>query len=73
MKGLDLQIEKRVQSSGITYVDAVIEFATEKEIDIEDVVKELHPTMKEKIKVEFIKRNMVKGEKIDTSIEDFIE
>lgn len=73
MKGLDLQIEKRVLSSGITYVDAVVEFAKEHEIDIEDVVKELHSSVVEKIQVEFINRNMVKGEKLETSIEEFME
>lgn len=73
MKGLDLQIEKRVLSTGITYVDAVVEFAKEHEIDIEDVVKELHSSVVEKIQVEFINRNMVKGEKLETSIEEFME
>lgn len=72
MKGLDLLIETRHQATGIPYIDIMVEFATEKGIDIEDVVKELHPSMIDKIKVEFIKKRVVKGETIDTSIEDFI-
>lgn len=73
MKGLDLQIETRRQQTNMSYIDVVTEFAEKNEIDVEDVVKELHSSIIDKIKVEFIEKNMVKGEKIDTRIEEFID
>ena len=73
MKELDLKIETRRQKTNMPYIDIITEFAKEHEIDIEDVVKELDSSIIDKIKVEFIELNMVKDEKIDTRIEEFIE
>jgi len=73
MQGLDLQIEKLRQQFQMDYVDAVIEFAEQNNTDIEDVVKGLHSSTKDKIKYEFIKRNMVRGEKLETGLEAFFE
>lgn len=73
MKGLDLQIETRKQASGMTYIDTLIEFAEKNLVDMEDLVKELHSSMIDKIKIEFIELKMVKGQTIDTRIEEFMD
>ena len=73
MKGLDLQIETRHQDTGMPYIDVVVEFAAENGLDVEDIVKELHPSTVDKIKVEFIEKKMVKGERIETRIADFMD
>lgn len=71
MKGLDLQIEQIKQSKGISYIDAVLIFAEERELDFEDMVKELHSSTKEKIKYEFVQKRMVKDEKPEKNLEIF--
>lgn len=68
---IDLQIENRKYDSGMTYVDTILEFCEINQVDYIDVVKELHSSTIDKVKVEFINRNMVKGEKINNSIDFF--
>lgn len=73
MIGLDLQIEHLRQEMHSDYIDAICEFAAQNNTDVEDLVKELHFSTKEKIKVDFIKRNMVRGQHLETSMEDYFE
>jgi len=71
MKALDLQIEQTHQNTGVDYIDIISDFAQSNEVDIEDLVKELHPSTIDKLKHEFIKRRMVKGEKLEPTLEKF--
>ena len=74
MQGIDLRIEtiKRT-SEHIDYVDAVVILSEETGMDFEDIVKQIHSSTKEKIKHDFVKRNMVPGEKHIPSLENFME
>lgn len=71
MYGLDLQIENLRQRLKLSYVDAVVMFAEQQDVEVEDLAKELHSSTKDKLKYEFIKRNMVKGKKNTPSLEKF--
>lgn len=61
MNGLDLQIEELKKKTGLTYIDAILEFAEGSGLDFEDIVKEIHFSILDKIKQEYIERNMVDG------------
>ena len=71
MNGLDLQIEKLKQSTGLDYVDTVIEYSKLSGLDFEDIAKDLHKSIKDRIKFEFIQRNMVRGVKHISTLEKF--
>ena len=51
----------------------IIDFAKDCGIDIEDLIKEVHSSIVDKIKNEFIRRNMVKGERITNCLDRFFE
>lgn len=82
MEGLDLQIEKMKHDTGLSYIDTVIEFTKDTGLDFEDIVKELHVSIIDKIKQEFVILHMVDGredkkkdrwksKKHETGLEDF--
>ena len=73
MTGLDTQIEKKRLETRMSYIDIVTEFAEENIVDYEDLIKELHPSIVDKLKVEFVEKNMVRGQKNFTSISKFME
>lgn len=71
MSNLELQLEQyKINNQLDSYIDTITLFAEENEIDVEDVASKLRPEFVNKLKYEFIKRNMVRGEKITTSMED---
>lgn len=55
-----LEIERRVLRSKFTYLEAIIEFCEENEIELERVKGLINPTLKEKIKAEAIKLHTLK-------------
>lgn len=61
MNGLDLQIEELKRKTGLTYIDAILEFAKDSGLDFEDIVKEIHSSILDKVKQEYIEKNMVDG------------
>jgi predicted DNA-binding protein with PD1-like motif len=73
VNALDLQIETIKIQKQMDYVDAVVAFSEQNNIEVEDVAKLLHSSTKEKLKYDFIKRNMVRGKHIEPSLENFLE
>lgn len=72
MTGIDKFIEDEHLRTGADYIDIVCEFAMKHFIDFEDLKVDLHPNIINKIKDEFIKKNVVKGDKLETSLTDFL-
>jgi hypothetical protein len=56
-----------------SYIEAVVDFAEEKEVDFEDIVELLHPQIIEKLKIEFIQKNHFPNKKLPNSIEQFMK
>jgi len=73
MNGIDLFIERKRYEDKSDYIDIIIDFSEENQMDFEDIVKGIHPSIIQKVQHEFIERNMVKGEKIETSLTTFME
>lgn len=73
MRGLDLQIEKIKRDLGISYIDSVLEFCKDNKFEVEEIAKKLHPSLVNKIKFEFVELNVVRGEKNDTSMRNFLD
>ena len=72
MKGLDLQIEQfKINKNYDSYIETLVDFCEANQVDVEDIVSDLSPSTIKKIKYEFIQLNMVKGEKIETSLDKF--
>ena len=70
LNGLSLTIEKMAAEKG-SYIEAVVDFAEENEIEVEEVVVLLHPQIVSKLKVEFIKKNHFRDQKIEGTVDDF--
>ena len=70
LSGLSLVIEQYATERN-SYIAAIVDFAEEKEIDVEDVVEVLHPQIIEKLKIEFVQKNFFKDKKIDNSLVSF--
>lgn len=69
---LSLEIEKKAARVG--YIEAMIEFCEEKEIEeYEDVLEHLHPIVKEKIKQEFIQKNFIPRLKTSALLDNFFK
>ena len=69
---LSLEIEKKAQRVG--YIEAILEFCDEKELeDYEDIVEQLHPILKEKVKQEFIEKNYIPSLKRQTKLDNFFK
>lgn len=73
MAGIDLQIERIRQAKQMDYIEAICEFAKQNGVEVEDIAKELHSSTKDKLKYDFIKRNMVKGKHVEPSLEIFMD
>ncbi len=79
MNGVDYQIEKKRKITGMDYIDCVVDFAEEYNMDVEDLADQLGESIKINIRHEFISRNMVssdiegKCEKNRTSLKAFFE
>lgn len=72
LDGISLQIEQLVAQEGLSYIDATIHFCQKFGLDLEEAKEILHPNLIEKIKTEFVKKNYFPDQKIENSIEDFI-
>ena len=57
------EIEKRVKSSKLSYIDAVIDVCETLEIEPQAIAKFLSKTVTEKIKIEATARNLIRGKK----------
>ncbi len=71
MKGLDLQIERYHLQTGLDYIDCIVDFAENNNMCIYEIAEQLHPTIKNKLWYEARKKNLIKNEKITTSLEKF--
>ena len=67
MEQIDLLIEKYHDKTGLSYIDSVIDFAEEHNMDLYDMSECLAEDTLKKIKSEFLMRNMVKGQKVKES------
>lgn len=56
---LQKQIEELVQESGMTYIEAIIEFCTENSLDFEDIVSVVSVNLKEKIRVDAMNEGLM--------------
>lgn len=74
LEGMTLVIEQYKTSKGYkTYIEAIVDFAAENDIEVEEIVDHIHPNLKKKIEIEFKKHNFIPGQKIDNSMDDFLE
>lgn len=73
MKGLDLQIERYRLKTGLSYIDSVVDFAEENNLCIYEVAEQLHPNIKKHLWFEARERHLIKGERITTSLKEFME
>jgi hypothetical protein len=55
-----LYIEEKVQSEQIGYMDAVIQYCNEIDIDVEAIAKLINQTLKDKIQIEAEEQNYLK-------------
>lgn len=55
-----LYIEERVVREKISYMDAIIDYCTNNDVDIDNIGGLITPTLKEKIQVEAEDSNMLK-------------
>lgn len=65
----DMLIEDRKNITG-SYIDAITEFSEENMIDIEDIVEQISPILKEKVKWEMIKKKYVRDIDTSSNLED---
>jgi len=73
IEGVSLAIEKFKKEKGIKgYVEAICLFVKENELDFYDLVDQLDPILKKKVKSEYIKGNFLPDLKVDHSIDDFL-
>jgi len=73
MTGLDLQIERYRLKTGSSYLDSVLDFAEEHNMCLYEIAEQLHSSIKKNLLFEARKRNLIKGERITTSMESFFE
>lgn len=74
MEGVNLLIEKYKKDNNLSsYIEAVCDFATEFEIEVEEIVDNLDVNMKKQVQIEFIKKNYFPDVKIEGSMDDFFE
>jgi hypothetical protein len=73
MEGFTVMIEKRVVEENVGYIEAVCDLARENDIEVEEIVDHVHPQLKEKIKIEFIKKNYFPDMKIEGTLDDFLK
>lgn len=73
MKGIDYQIERYRLQTSLDYIDCVVDFAEKHNMCIYEVADQLHENIKQKLWFEARKRNLIRGEKITTSMEEFFD
>jgi hypothetical protein len=72
LNSFNLDIEKRALSLG-SYREAVLGYAEEKDMEVEDVVDLLNTIIKKKIEHEFINANLFPSKKNITKLENFFK
>lgn len=70
LSGVSLTIEKLAAEKD-SYIEAVVDFAEENELDVEEIVSYLHPQIVAKLKLEFIRKNHFADKKAEPSVTDF--
>ena len=65
---VDLQIENYKIKNNLTYVEAFLDFCDINKLDPEELIQSIGKPLKTKISVEFIRRKMVKDERLDNEI-----
>lgn len=74
MEGINLLIERfKLNHNYETYIETIVDFAAEYEVEIEEIVDNIDGTLKHKIEVEFIKKNWFPERKIENSLDDFLK
>jgi len=68
-----MMIERKRKLTGETYIETILNFCQEHLIDFEDVVKLIHPSLKEKLETEAIELRLLKDNEIAASLEKFME
>jgi len=74
MEGINLLIERfKINYGYAGYIETIVDFAAEHDIEIEEIVDNIDGILKKKVEMEFIKKNWFPNKKIETSLEDFLE
>lgn len=69
---ISLAIERFVNNNpGVTYLEACVMYAEQEDIDISDMKKYISDSLKQKIHVEAVRNNTVKGSPDTKSLNDF--
>lgn len=72
MSCMTVLIEKYANDNDCDYIEAIVGFAEEQNIDVEDIVDNIDETLKLKVKKEFIKKNFIPSQKIEGTLDDFL-
>ena len=73
IEGINYLIERhKLDHEFETYIEAITDFAEHHEIEVEEIVDIMDPILKEKVKIEFIKRNYFPDKKIECTLDDFM-
>jgi hypothetical protein len=73
LSGINLQIENLVAGGELNYIEAVLHFCEENNIEIDEVADLIDPILKEKLKTEFVRLNYFSEKKIPNQLKDFFE
>jgi len=74
MEGINLLIERFKIAQGYDgYIETIVDFASEHEVEIEEIVDNIDGTLKRKVEIEFIKKNWFPDRKIENSMDDFLK
>ena len=74
MQGINLLIERfKISNNFDTYIEAIVDFSKEYEVEVEEIVDNLDTQLKNKVKTEFIKLNYFPNKKIEASLDDFLK
>jgi len=71
IKNVNLNIVQQMfnyEKKGVSYIDSLVELHTILKIDMEDLVEMLPDNILNEIKIEFAKKNMVKNEKLNNTV-----
>jgi hypothetical protein len=73
MDGMTLLIERFKEDRNYKgYIETIVDFAKENDIEIEDITDNIDPILKKKIETEFIKMNYFPDRKIEGALDDFL-
>ena len=74
MEGINLLIERfKISHNYSGYIETIVDFAEEYEVEIEEIVDNIDGNLKRKVEIEFIKNNWFPDKKIENSMEDFLK